>query len=653
MVNSPGRFIGRLLFLVCVLLSAWILLHSRTGYCWYTVMHREITRVALENCPAELRTALSPYKEEILWNSMAPDIVLQDWPHHEWNVHRGPGDKTDAPDYISHLSNNLIFYLRAPNCEMGKAAQVFGLISHYIADINQPLHTDDYLHDNAGIHLAYEIDVDRNLADLVYRPVGFSFWGDIRKGAAATAFHANLYYAAIMEEYMSGRGFEGVSRITGLCYRHAVSDIIDLWSTIYFSARAVEPVHLAAKINEPEFVPGEMLRISVTSIVTYSCLRGDLYVELKGRNGAKMYLEANGTLVSMKVPYRKAWRPLTRAGGLYISVPIAPEMAGRDFDVSVFMAACDSDPDLPGSILSNTASAGFHVLPVPASITSDISDEPYLFVGRSYPSGQSRGVLLHRWDILFLGEKRDNPLTKEDESLLNRLIPGKFRHVMLYLGRDRLGRPATIEYHGSNGLVLARLPETTTPYKSFYGRFPVSIKDVFAYQNRKAKRLNPIDLGLVEEHESELLKQIDLDFASRLPYQFEYSWSGDFSDKAVHLVDDGRANGVSCTDYILDLFETNATVCIHGARMKAKEVEDYFLYDPDGMNAVVPDKWNPFPFPVTCKDILEMGFYLVNPPPHLFPCDNSTEIGVPVPARLVDSPDLVDIEGVYPVFSPK
>lgn len=616
-------------------------------------MHGDITREALDHAPFELRSALAPYRDKILWNSMVPDVVLQDWPHHEWNIHRDPDDETDAPDYISLLANGLIFYLKSPDHNMEEAAKVFGLISHYVADINQPLHTDDYLNDNQGVHFVYESDVYQNGEDFSYEPTGYAFRGDIKAGVKESALKANRYYAAIMDAYTSGKGLEGVWRITRLCYNHAVSDIIDIWSTIWFTAMAREPVQIGVKLNQPYFFPGEMAGISISSIVTRPCMIGDLYVELEDSDGNKRYLRENGTLSEDVTAFKRDWRPLTRVEPLEISLPVSQEMSGKDFTLSVFVAARGSDPGFYVSRLSNISRVAFQVRPVPELVTEGITDEPYLFRERSVGSGASKDVLLHRWDLIFLGEKEDNPLTKGDESLLNRLIPGKFRHVMLYLGRDRLGRPATIEYQGSKGLVLARFPEGDEPYKSFYGKFPLSIKDLFAYKNRKAKRLNPINLGLVKERESELFKQIDLDFFMRLPYQFEYSWSGDFSDKAIYLVDDGRANGVSCTDYFLDLFETNATVCIHGARMKAREVEDYFLYDPDGMNAVVPDKWNPFPFPVTCKDILEMGFYLVDPPPYLFPCDNSTETGVPVPARLVNSPDLVDIEGVYTVSSPK
>ena len=51
-------------------------------------------------------------------------------------------------------------------------------------------------------------------------------------------------------------------------------------------------------------------------------------------------------------------------------------------------------------------------------------------------------------------------------------------------------------------------------------------------------------------------------------------------------------------------------------------------------------------FPLTVADILDMGYHLEDLPPHIFPCNNSEETGVPLPAKLVNSPHLADIDPV-------
>ena len=149
--------------------------------------------------------------------------------------------------------------------------------------------------------------------------------------------------------------------------------------------------------------------------------------------------------------------------------------------------------------------------------------------------------------------------------------------------------------------------------------------------------------GWIQAAAGLVLDQVRHDLQTDISYQMEYNWSGNFADREIFLVDDGRANGVSCTDYLLVLLEEQAGVCIHGSRISAREVEEYFRFDPVGSTVAIPDEWNPFPFPVTVADVLDMGYYAVDPPPHVFPCDNSTETGLPTPARLINSPQLVDI----------
>ena len=176
----------------------------------------------------------------------------------------------------------------------------------------------------------------------------------------------------------------------------------------------------------------------------------------------------------------------------------------------------------------------------------------------------------------------------------------------------------------------------------------MSINDIWSYQNRQAKRLKNEELEKLRAAEVDVLEQVALDLQSDISYQFEFNWSGDLFDKEVTLVDDGLDNGVSCTDYLLSLLEGNAGVCIYDSRMTAAEVKDYFRFDPSGMLADIPEEFNPFPFPVTVLDVLDMGFDLGDPPPHIFTCDNSAEIGVPLPAKLINSPQLTDIATVPP-----
>ncbi|NPA94844.1 MAG: hypothetical protein GXO58_05390 [Thermodesulfobacteria bacterium] len=612
---------------------------------WYTLLHQDIAKEALENAPSEIKNALGPYSNIILWNSMVPDMFLQDWENHEWNVHGGPSSTFDAPGHIDELAAQLITILRGRDYKMEEVASLFGLLSHYMADVNQPLHTDDYLDDNAEVHLRYEMDVYSNRGSLNFVPTGVAFWEDIRERVIQSCMRANVYYPLIMEEYQSGQGLEGLKKITQLCYQSAVSDIIDLWSTIWFSARAKEPVRIALKLDMGEFSPKDVLSLQVSSIVSRPCLMGDLYLMLQDENGTVTYLSPSGRCSETPLPARAKWHPMTRHKPISIHMEIPDSFQGKDFDVTGLVVPKGQDVAF-GPYLSNRPGVRFHIgKKAFDNLGKEITEEPYLFLSASGSSEPARQLVIHSWDLIFLGDKAESPLEKGEESSLDLFAPGKFRHVMMYLGRDAWGRPVALDFAGLDGLVLFRLPESiyeTTPFvKGSSQEY-----DLFAYKNRTAKRLNPQDLQRVEESRRKLMRQIELDLEAGLPYQVECYWSGNLWDKSIHLVDDGRANGVSCTDYLLGLLEDNATVCIHGSRMNAVAIEDYIFSHPEVLHAKIPSKWNPFPCEVSIYDIFEMGFYLVDPPPHIFRCDGTTETGVPVPSSLAQSPQLDSITPV-------
>ncbi len=322
---------------------------------WQTFMHKDITRIAYDNLPIELKEALSPYKDSILWNSMVPDLILQDWPHHEWNVHRKPRDETDGPEYVQLLSKELISCLRENCCAMEEVARTLGRIAHYIEDLNQPLHTDDYLNDNDWIHLLYEFDLyqDRDFLHFSYK--GSEFWDDIDIKAMESAARANRYYAPIVQEYQNGNGLDSLKTISQTCYANAVQDVIDLWSTVWFAAKAKEPVRLAIAASRSRYFPGDLMDFSISAIVTRPCFRGDLYVTITDKEGMVWYLTQDGERLQEPVPIKSGWKPKTRLEPFVFSVPANPELTGESFTVSAFTTILDGIPWSYGTMTSNVS----------------------------------------------------------------------------------------------------------------------------------------------------------------------------------------------------------------------------------------------------------------------------------------------------------
>ncbi len=622
---------------------------------WHTFMHPYITRTAFENLPHEIKAAFEPYIDTITRESMTPDFFLRDWPNHEWNIHRAPGDDTAAPARIRDLSLEITACLENPVPDMRCAAEKIGLLSHYLADINQPLHTDAYAEEESWIHFRYEndvyLDLYSNEADFDFSSHGITLVNDVYEAVIESAGQANLYYQAIIDAYATAEGYENCRSLTRANYWRAVSDIVDIWTTLWLSTNLRNPVHMELELNQEAFRPGDMLKLALT-LVTETAVPppGDLYVAVSNADGNLWFLMPDMNFSEQQIlPFKTHWIPEGSEKQVLVHAPVKDCGEAAGFVVYALLVRAGADPADPGNRLSNLAGLPFRILPLPDSLLDGIRDEPYLFPALRMDSGRVTGMVLQRWDFIFLGEKVDDPATPGDETLLNRLIPGHFRHCLLYLGRDSMGRPSGLELIARNApyLRLVRFPEAESAYPSGTRlSLPVSIENLKAYGNRWARRPDGEELRKLEDAKDRVLHQIAGDLLTDIDYQMEYSWSGSLTDKEIYLVDDGIANGASCTDYLLNLLEESAGVCIHGSRMTASEIEEYFLSDPQGLLAVIPDEWNPFPFQVTAADIINMGFHTVDPAPHVFSCDSATETGVPVPALLVKSPQFVDIPQV-------
>ena len=85
-----------------------------------------------------------------------PDTVFSDVIHHVYDVW-GPSTYGDAPARIGLLYQEAVRKLRAGDA--AGASRSVGLLSHYYADICNPLHTDQAPEEDA-IHASYEDDVE-------------------------------------------------------------------------------------------------------------------------------------------------------------------------------------------------------------------------------------------------------------------------------------------------------------------------------------------------------------------------------------------------------------------------------------------------------------------------------------------------------------
>jgi len=272
----------------------------------------------------------------------------------------------------------------------------------------------------------------------------------------------------------------------------------------------------------------------------------------------------------------------------------------------------------------------------------DLIDTVYWFPANHAPADRTRYLALRRWDIIFTGDRANSPDDLVDSENINRLIPGPFNHIMVYMGKDVRGLAYAIElntgsFFDDGGIKviclgsdfgLLRHPET------------LHVHDRALMNRRWAKCFGPDYRQQLLAREPELLARLHSDLVFGFPYQLEFTHSGSLFDFEVLLVDDGFEGGAGCSDYWTTLFETYAGLCFKGVRLTPEELETYFLTDPEGLEAYAPAEISPFPGSLSIANIINLGYKAVADDPHVFSCDGTQEVGVVLPSLILENPFL-------------
>lgn len=274
-----------------------------------------------------------------------------------------------------------------------------------------------------------------------------------------------------------------------------------------------------------------------------------------------------------------------------------------------------------------------------------LSDSAYRFPANYSPRDQTVYLSLRRWDVIFTGDRVNFPESEVDSENINRLIPGPFNHIMVYMGKDSRGLAYAVElntggFDDPGGLRLICLG-------SDYGviRHPEFqyLQDRKLLNRRWAMRFREDVRARLQDAEAVLMARLKSDLVLGFPYELEFTHSGNLFDPKVHIVDDGLRGGAGCSDYWTAIFEQYADVCLKGVRMNAEELEAYFLTDPEGRQAYAPPEISPFNDPLSIAAIIGLGFYAVDDDPHVFACDGTQETGLVLPSLIMESPMLQEI----------
>jgi hypothetical protein len=270
---------------------------------WHTLTHPYLTRVAFDRMPSDFRDRFEEHVPSILAGSLAPDLVLMDWSNHEWNVHPGEGGQGGAPAQVEALFDTILEALIGQSSDDRKLANDLGLLSHYLADINQPLHTGKA--DLEGfVHGPYELDVFNLQQTFSFPDHGRMFFLDPRSETIVMAEQANRYYDQIMESYMGGAGYEGLERITALQLQNAVDAIADAWITLWLRANVAGP-SVGIRTSQAIFRSGDRVEVLLSSLAGKAKTPvADLYVAVADLGGGLWFVGPDG--ISEQAPV--AWR---------------------------------------------------------------------------------------------------------------------------------------------------------------------------------------------------------------------------------------------------------------------------------------------------------------------------------------------------------
>ncbi|WP_200376725.1 hypothetical protein [Thiocystis violacea] len=576
--------------------------HIPIAHAWHTIQHGLITEAAYQALPGPVRLAFRPYLSRVKLGSMAPDAI-QDWENHEIDLHSSDAEAGRALDHLQELSEELILGLR--NGEASRA-HALGIFLHYVQDLSHPLHTDDDPSETPPLHQAEEVSTWSRRADLQFADPGPRLWTDIQTWANERIPLTNRLHAPWIDAAIAGTDTLPLAQVS---FQEAVASTRDLWMSLWYQAKS-RPSRVFTRVNRTLVQPDQEFQITVTS---NRALDGE--VDLSWRRDGRT-----------NRPVR--WSQTLDKGRASIK---APSEEGK------FLLGVHTN--------AGSAEIGIRVSTRAYFDLSELSPIGYVLEARWPGTSASFRHFLAPWDMMAVGGALDDPMTEANESNDSAFIPGPFTHIITYLGRDRLGQPIAMEMtqrltQTIHQLRLVRLPEgepDEAPDRLGLPWVDISMSDRTWHWSRP---FHPWQRERIEAVAPALIAQLQDDWEGEFPYQLEFTWSGVFTDTNLWLVDDGRGGGASCTDYWLSLFEDIAGICITGSRIPAADLIDYFLNDPIASNIDIPDDLNPFPFPLTTRDILELGYTPIDPPPHRFACHDAAEVGVPIPSRLILSPDL-------------
>ncbi len=296
-----------------------------------------------------------------------------------------------------------------------------------------------------------------------------------------------------------------------------------------------------------------------------------------------------------------------------------------------------------------------------------LQDDIYYFPSKNTDDNTTHYQPLRRFDIIFTGHDIDDASGAANTSTLARAIPGKYTHLFSYIGKDSEGFAYAVEMNTdenqSHTVGLDGLKVGGQLYVYCIGSdfgLKACPKEEYhygleTYDYMWAKSVKSELKEQLRSHEEQLMATIKDDLQRAYPFRLPFELGLEvFITKTIKIADDSDQQGADCTSYFTSLFEEVAGVCLEDIRLDASSLESYYLYDPLGQDAIIPEKYNIFtqegdlPFAELLSDL---GYSRQDNQPRQTSCqDAQIVMGIPTPDRLFASPSLIDIESISEII---
>jgi len=213
-------------------LSLALIFCSSNADAWSYHTHRKLTADAVRLMPDAFRNQFAGQKASFLKGSTDPDTLIKDFTNH---VYHPEGSMVDGLYRIKDLYNTTAGLIRN-QAEPEKIAYMLGLMSHYIADLNQPLHTagSERNPDESEYHTRYERDLNKELSNLQLPEINYRPVTDVEQRVKEMTSSANREYDAIDRAYRgNGQGLPEVLEMSRRQLSASTGNIIDFWLGVF------------------------------------------------------------------------------------------------------------------------------------------------------------------------------------------------------------------------------------------------------------------------------------------------------------------------------------------------------------------------------------------------------------------------------------